>query len=98
MISKSVKEKDGSNLVASPRTHIMSADVEDYFMVEAFANSVPREMWESWPSRVVKNTMSVLDLFDNTLGKLFIPAVQQARGIARGCRRAAGLGSCASAP
>src|SRR5439155_48070 len=53
--------------------HIMSVDVEDYFMVEAFANSVPRETWESWPSRVVKNTMSVLDLFDkyNVKGTFF---------------------------
>jgi polysaccharide deacetylase family protein (PEP-CTERM system associated) len=45
-------------------THIMSVDVEDYFQVEAFADSVPRHSWEEWPSRVVANTQRVLDLFD----------------------------------
>lgn len=46
------------------RTHIMSVDVEDYFMVEAFAGSVPRKTWASWPSRVVINTRRALDLLD----------------------------------
>jgi polysaccharide deacetylase family protein (PEP-CTERM system associated) len=44
--------------------HIMSVDVEDYFMVEAFAGSVPRSSWNTWPSRVVASTQRVLDLFD----------------------------------
>ena len=44
--------------------HIMSVDVEDYFMVEAFARSVSRSSWPSWSSRVVSNTHRVLDLFD----------------------------------
>jgi polysaccharide deacetylase family protein (PEP-CTERM system associated) len=42
----------------------MSVDVEDYFMVEAFAGSIPRSSWNSWPSRVVGATHRVLDLFD----------------------------------
>ena len=42
----------------------MSVDVEDYFMVEAFANSVDRSTWSTWPSRVVDNTKRALDLFD----------------------------------
>jgi polysaccharide deacetylase family protein (PEP-CTERM system associated) len=42
----------------------MSVDVEDYFMVEAFADSIDRDTWPSWPSRVVDNTRRVLDLFD----------------------------------
>jgi polysaccharide deacetylase family protein (PEP-CTERM system associated) len=46
------------------RAHIMSVDVEDYFMVEAFADSIPRAMWESCPSRIVTNTRRVLDLFN----------------------------------
>jgi polysaccharide deacetylase family protein (PEP-CTERM system associated) len=58
------KEKDTSSVAASRHTHIMTVDVEDYFMVEAFAGSVPRETWESWPSRVVTSTRRVLDLFD----------------------------------
>lgn len=42
----------------------MSVDVEDYFMVEAFANSVDRSTWSTWPSRVADNTKRALDLFD----------------------------------
>ena len=45
-------------------THIMSVDVEDYFMVEAFAGSVSRSSWNAWPSRVAANTRRALDLFD----------------------------------
>src|SRR5579863_6323033 len=57
-------QDETSGTVASPHAHIMSVDVEDYFMVEAFAGSVSRETWESWPSRVLTNTWRVLDLFD----------------------------------
>src|ERR1051326_2836225 len=57
---------DSVNLIAqsSGPAHIMSVDVEDYFMVEAFASSVSRESWSSIPTRVVKNTERILDLFD----------------------------------
>ncbi|HKW51611.1 MAG TPA: polysaccharide deacetylase family protein, partial [Candidatus Eisenbacteria bacterium] len=41
-----------------------SVDVEDYFQVQAFAQIVPRESWESWPSRVEQNTRRILDLLD----------------------------------
>jgi polysaccharide deacetylase family protein (PEP-CTERM system associated) len=60
-------------VAASQHTHIMTVDVEDYFMVEAFAGSVPRETWESWPSRVVTSTRRALDLFDkyNVKGTFF---------------------------
>jgi polysaccharide deacetylase family protein (PEP-CTERM system associated) len=44
--------------------HILSVDVEDYFQVEAFAGTVPIESWDHWPSRVERNTLRVLDLFD----------------------------------
>jgi polysaccharide deacetylase family protein (PEP-CTERM system associated) len=58
--------------VSSP-THIMSVDVEDYFMVEAFADSVSRDSWESRPSRVAMSTLRALDLFDkyNVKGTFF---------------------------
>lgn len=49
---------------SSRYAHIMSVDVEDYFMVEAFTDSVPRNSWDSWPSRVVNNTRLALDLVD----------------------------------
>jgi len=49
----------------SPRIrHILSVDVEDYFQVEAFANEIPRATWGDWPSRVVGNTRTILNLFE----------------------------------
>jgi len=48
----------------SRRRHIMSVDVEDYFMVEAFSGSVRMNGWDSWPSRVANNTRKILELFD----------------------------------
>jgi len=44
--------------------HIMTVDVEDYFMVEAFSSSISRNAWNSWPSRVVANTHRALDLLE----------------------------------
>jgi polysaccharide deacetylase family protein (PEP-CTERM system associated) len=44
--------------------HVMSVDVEDYFQVEAFAGSISRADWEHFPSRVERNTLRILDLFD----------------------------------
>lgn len=44
--------------------HVLTVDVEDYFQVEAFADTVKRETWEQYPSRVDANTRRVLDLFD----------------------------------
>ncbi len=41
----------------------LSVDVEDYFHVEAFADRIPHETWDSYPSRVVDNTRRVLELF-----------------------------------
>jgi polysaccharide deacetylase family protein (PEP-CTERM system associated) len=63
MLSKD-KKRVASYGAVLPRTHIMSVDVEDYFMVEAFASSVSQDSWESRPSRVVMSTRRILDLFD----------------------------------
>jgi len=73
MNSTLIKEKDTSSAAASLSTHIVSVDVEDYFMVEAFAGTVSRATWDTWPSRVVTNTKRVLDLFDkyNVKGTFF---------------------------
>src|ERR1700730_5119420 len=58
-------EKDAAGEIGDlARTHILSVDVEDYFMVEAFANSIRREDWDKWPSRVVASTHRTLELFD----------------------------------
>jgi polysaccharide deacetylase family protein (PEP-CTERM system associated) len=59
-----IKDKGTSSEAVLPPTHIISVDVEDYFMVEAFAGSVSRDSWESRPSRVALSTLRVLDLFD----------------------------------
>lgn len=42
----------------------MTVDVEDYFHVSALAASAPRARWDSFESRVERNTMRLLDLFD----------------------------------
>src|SRR5579864_6899679 len=51
-----------------PRKHIpmhcLTVDVEDYFQVAAFRNSVSQTDWDRLPSRVEANTAKVLDLFD----------------------------------
>ena len=49
---------------SAERIHILSVDVEDYFMVEAFAGAVSRTTRDDEPSRVVSSTHRVLDLFD----------------------------------
>ncbi len=46
------------------RRALLSVDVEDYFQVEAFAASVKRCDWGTYPSRVVANTERLLDLFE----------------------------------
>lgn len=48
------------------RKNILSVDVEDYFHVEAFSDIVPRERWDSYPTRVEANTRHLLELFDET--------------------------------
>jgi len=49
--------------VPSPVTNVLSVDVEDYFHAEIFSDTVPRSSWESYPSRVERNTMRLLELF-----------------------------------
>lgn len=42
----------------------LTVDVEDYFHVSAFAQSIKPEDWSSFKSRVSQNTRRLLDLFD----------------------------------
>lgn len=44
-------------------TNVMSVDVEDYFQVGAFENTIAREAWEQWPCRVEANVERILALF-----------------------------------
>ena len=48
----------------APVVNLMSIDVEDYFHVSVFDGIVPRSQWDRMESRVVRNTMRLLDLFD----------------------------------
>jgi polysaccharide deacetylase family protein (PEP-CTERM system associated) len=54
--------------------NILSVDVEDYFQVEAFTDTVKSSDWDTYPSRVEANTHRVLDLFDkcDVKGTFFI--------------------------
>jgi polysaccharide deacetylase family protein (PEP-CTERM system associated) len=42
----------------------ITVDVEDYFMVAAFSDVVPTARWESFESRVERNTKRILELLD----------------------------------
>jgi polysaccharide deacetylase family protein (PEP-CTERM system associated) len=42
----------------------LSVDVEDYFHVEAFAQCISRDDWETFPSRVRPNTERILRIFE----------------------------------
>ncbi len=42
----------------------LTVDVEDYFQVSAFEKNICKSSWDSQPQRVVRNTHSLLDLFD----------------------------------
>lgn len=42
----------------------MTVDVEDYFHVSAFADTIDRASWDRRPCRVEANTARLLDLFD----------------------------------
>jgi len=42
----------------------LTVDVEDYFQVSAFANSIDQKEWDDHPLRVGDNTHRLLDLFD----------------------------------
>lgn len=51
-------------MAAVPVPCAMTVDVEDYFHVAAFKHIVSPQDWDAWPSRVVRNTHRLLELFD----------------------------------
>ena len=51
-----------SGAVVEPIVNALSIDVEDYFMVSAFAPHVPRNSWDSLPCRVEANIDNILAL------------------------------------
>jgi polysaccharide deacetylase family protein (PEP-CTERM system associated) len=44
--------------------HALSFDVEEHFQVANFTKTIPRNSWDSLPSRVEKNVGTILDLCD----------------------------------
>lgn len=42
----------------------MTIDVEDYFQVSAFENTISRDAWRSIPSRLTRNIGKALEIFD----------------------------------
>jgi polysaccharide deacetylase family protein (PEP-CTERM system associated) len=46
------------------RAHVFTVDLEEYFQVESFADVVPRDAWDTYPSRVEWATRMLLDLLD----------------------------------
>ena len=47
-----------------PIQNVLTVDVEDYFQVSAFANSIDQDEWGEHPLRVASKTHKLLDLFD----------------------------------
>lgn len=54
--------------------HHFTVDVEEYFQVSAFEEHVPRESWDSLPSRVERGTRRILELMaaHGALGTFFV--------------------------
>src|SRR5579864_5197876 len=62
-----------SNIKSPARLrNAMTVDVEDFFQVQAFAATIDRKSWETWPRRVEANTDRILALFsDNRIKATF---------------------------
>jgi polysaccharide deacetylase family protein (PEP-CTERM system associated) len=48
--------------------HALTIDVEDYFQVHAFSEVIDPAQWDSFESRVERNTHRILDLLDSVKG------------------------------
>lgn len=56
---------DAATTGAGASRNALTVDVEDYFQVEAFKGVIDRASWDAMPARVEKNTMRLLELFDD---------------------------------
>ena len=52
-----------SRVDAAAITNAMTVDVEDYFQVSAFADTVDRTGWDQYPCRIERNIETILELF-----------------------------------
>ena len=63
--SRSSRQQPGGNgPLQGELVNAFTVDVEDYFQVTAFEKCIPRQQWDQWESRVVKNTHRILRLLD----------------------------------
>jgi polysaccharide deacetylase family protein (PEP-CTERM system associated) len=51
-------------MTSSIQTILLTIDVEDWFQVENFREFIRPSEWDTFPARVVENTVRILDLFD----------------------------------
>ena len=51
-------------LIMNQKTNAMTVDVEDYFHVSAFENTINKSNWHNMPLRVEHNTYRLLELFE----------------------------------
>ena len=56
-------QSGGQTMPGTPMLNAMSVDVEDYFQVQAFADSIARKNWDSLPCRVERNVDRLLEIF-----------------------------------
>ena len=54
--------------------NILSFDIEEHFQVSGLAAAISRDQWDSFPSRVERNTLKVVDILErhNTKATFFI--------------------------
>lgn len=63
---RALKRRDTNSNIPSDTSHIFSVDVEEWFQVGAFENTIDRESWTSLESRVAFQTEKILTLLDTT--------------------------------
>lgn len=61
---KRTKAADGGGDSPSPRTHILTVGVEDYYQHTGFKGVIPPDRWRRFEARVEQNTARALDLLD----------------------------------
>ena len=61
-------------MAQSPKTHLLTILVEDYFHVGAFENLIQQRNWANFEPRYERNTLKTLDLLDslNTKATFFV--------------------------
>lgn len=52
-------------VATTPRRHILTVNLEDYFHVSPLSEAIPQRYWSRFESRVEQNTLKVLDLLDD---------------------------------